>query len=190
MLNNKSGLIVVDMQQRFLACTNGGVVTANCVALINKYHEASLPVFLTQHHDPDPNSVLCRWWGHPIHKESADWRLLPEIEASMEPRDVLVQEKTTYDAFLGTRLPGLLEEAAVKEVVICGCMTNLCCETTARAAFCRGFDVVFPRDANGTLSPEMHARSLANLEFGFARPCTTADVLARLEAVGRAERNG
>lgn len=182
MLTRKSGLIVVDMQQRFLPCTNDGVVTANCVALMESYHRAQLPVFLTQHHDPDPNSVLYKWWDHPIRKESTDWQLLPKVQAAVEAKDILIQEKTTYDAFLGTRLQDALNDAGVEEVVICGCMTNLCCETTARSAFCRGFNVVFPRDGNGTLSPEMHVRSLANLEYGFAQLCDTADVLRQIQS--------
>ncbi len=183
MLKNKTALIVVDMQHRFLECTEGGTVTANCVALMGRFHERQLPVYLTQHHDVDPDSVLWRWWQDPIHSESEDWRLLPEIETALVPSDILIQEKTTYDSFQGTRLQGLLQEAEVQEVVICGCMTNLCCETTARSAFCRGFNVVFPEDANGTKTPEMQARALANLEYGFATICRTADVLAQMKAL-------
>ncbi len=186
-MKTKPALVVVDMQHRFLRCTNGGLVTANCVALIGRFHERGLPVYPTQHHDPDPDSLLTKWWNDPIHKESEDWQLLPEIAAALNPADNLIQEKTTYDSFLGTRLQTLLQEAEVTEVVICGCMTNLCCETTARSAFCRGYDVLFPRDANGTLTPEMQARSLANLEFGFATVCSTAEVLARLAPPDRSE---
>lgn len=170
-------LIVVDMQKRFLDCTRGGAVTRGCVALIDHFHGARLPVYLTQHHDPDPTSVLYQWWNTPIVRESEDWQLIPEIAAKVSAQDVLIREKTTYDAFLGTPLQEDLAAAEVSGVVICGCMTNLCCETTARAAFCRGFGVWFPEDANGTLSDEMHTRSVENLRYGFATVCSTRQLL-------------
>lgn len=170
-------LVVVDMQNRFKNCTNGGKVTLNCVAFMRHFHAAQLPVFLTQHHDPDPESVLYRWWNTPIAWGTEDWQLIPEISAALESEDTLIQEKTTYDAFIGTPLQQELESAGAEAIVICGCMTNLCCETTTRAAFCRGFNVWFPEDANGTLNEEMQTRSVENLRFGFATICTTAAIL-------------
>jgi len=35
-------------------------------------------------------------------------------------------------------------------VIICGVLTNLCCETTARSAFVKNFDVIFLSDCTGT----------------------------------------
>ena len=175
--NSPLALVVVDMQNRFLDCTNNGAVTRKCVALMDQFHAARRPIYLTQHHDPNPESVLYKWWNNPIAKGSNDWQLIAEIKASLMGKDVLIREKTTYDAFLGTPLQDDLDADDVEELVICGCMTNLCCETTSRAAFCRGFSVWFPEDANGTLTREMHLRSVENLKYGFATICTTAELL-------------
>lgn len=56
----------------------------------------------------------------------------------------------------------------VKEVIVTGVMTNLCCETTAREAFVKGFRVFFSTDATATSSLELHDASLKNMAYGFA----------------------
>ena len=83
------------------------------------------------------------------------------------PTDKVV-EKTTYSAFRGTRLEEYLAERGVEEVIVSGVMTNLCCETTAREAFVRGFRVFFSTDATATATAEMHEATLMNMAYGFA----------------------
>ncbi|CBI29053.3 unnamed protein product, partial [Vitis vinifera] len=56
----------------------------------------------------------------------------------------------------------------VEEVIVSGVMTNLCCETTAREAFVRGFRVFFSTDATATATAEMHEATLMNMAYGFA----------------------
>ncbi len=52
-----------------------------------------------------------------------------------------VIEKSQYDAFFDSSLEHRLAARQVKQMVIGGVMTHLCCETTARSAFMRGFEV-------------------------------------------------
>lgn len=49
-------------------------------------------------------------------------------------------------------------------------MTHLCCETTARSAFIRGFDVFFTIDGTATYNEDFHFGTLYNLAHGFAVP--------------------
>lgn len=77
-------------------------------------------------------------------------------------------EKNTYSAFRNTRLEEKLLEMGAKEVIVTGVMTNLCCETTAREAFVRGFRVFFSADATATSDSELHEAALKNLAYGFA----------------------
>ena len=56
----------------------------------------------------------------------------------------------------------------MKEVIVTGVMTNLCCETTARDAFIRGFRVFFSTDATATINAELHEATLKNMAYGFA----------------------
>lgn len=77
-------------------------------------------------------------------------------------------EKNTYSAFGKTDLEERLVDLGVKEVIVSGVMTNLCCETTAREAFVRGFRVFFSADATATVNEELHEATLKNMAYGFA----------------------
>jgi isochorismate hydrolase len=93
-------------------------------------------------------------------------------------RSAILIQKSQYDAFYRTRLEDILREMNVAQVVICGVMTHLCCETTARSAFARGFDVFFTVDATATYNEKFHLATLLNLSHGFAAPVLAADILA------------
>lgn len=70
-------------------------------------------------------------------------------------------------------------------VVITGTLTNLCCGTTARQAYERGYQVVFGSDVTATNDPALHAAELQTLRYGFARIMSGAEIIARLEEVSR-----
>ena len=72
----------------------------------------------------------------------------------------------------------LLSAAGRSALVVGGVLTELCVETTARAAFVRGVDVVVLGDGCGSADPGRHAASLAVLGFGFATVATCAEVEA------------
>lgn len=76
--------------------------------------------------------------------------------------------KHTYSGFYNTDLERHLKETGKTEVIITGVMTNLCCETTAREAFIRGFRVFFSSDATATINEDLHVSSLKSLAYGFA----------------------
>jgi isochorismate hydrolase len=61
-------------------------------------------------------------------------------------------------------------------------MAHLCCETTARSAFTRGFEVFFLVDGTASYNRDFHQASLLNLAHGFATLLLTGEALAALEA--------
>jgi nicotinamidase-related amidase len=114
--------------------------------------------------------------------------LIPELHA--EPHDVVVV-KRRYSAFQGTDLEAVLHTARVRAVVICGLMTSFCCETTARDAHGRDYEVLFAadavegpdlEDAEGREVPHdaVLASTVTALGAGFAEVVSTEDVIARL----------
>ncbi len=64
---------------------------------------------------------------------------------------MLLIEKNLPGSFTGTGLEEWLRERGITTVTIAGYMTHMCCDTTARQAVHRGFDVEFLSDATGTL---------------------------------------
>ena len=112
--------------------------------------KANIPTVVVRHHQPDPESPVFR-------KGSEMWQLHDEIEA--RPRDVLI-DKQLPGSFTNTELDQFLKEKNVDTVCIAGYMTQVCCDTTAREAFHRGYKVEFLRDATGTLDVENKAGSV------------------------------
>jgi nicotinamidase-related amidase len=91
--------------------------------------------------------------------------------------EIKIFVKNQYDAFYHTDLEGYLRSKNLEQVIITGVLTNLCCETTARSAFVRGFGVFFPVDATATYNKEFHLSTFRNLGFGFCPIMTTADLI-------------
>nr|GME07674.1 nicotinamidase 2-like [Ipomoea batatas] len=159
-------LLVIDMQNYFYSMAKP--ILPAIKATIDLCREQSMRVIFTRHRhkSPDDYGMLYEWWdGDLIMDGTVEAELIPQLG----PTDSdLVVEKTTYSAFTGTNLEQSLSEMGAKEVIVTGVMTNLCCETTARDAFVRGFRVFFSTDATATSSAELHDATLKNMAYGFA----------------------
>jgi nicotinamidase-related amidase len=59
-------------------------------------------------------------------------------------------QKLACDAFHETRLEAVLRELGVTELVVCGCKSQYCVDTTCRRAVTVGFPVVLVADAHST----------------------------------------
>lgn len=181
--DTKAALVIIDMQCHFASCAAS--LVPRLAPLAAAARAAGVPVVWTQHGHPDPaadaaTSNLVRWWTpeNSIKYGSPPWRLLPGMGRREGAADTVIDEKRTYDAFHGTRLQEVLARAGVTTVVVGGVVAELCCETTARSAFVKGYDVVFLSDGTGSDSPTRHAGTLRALRFGFATIATCAQVEA------------
>ena len=167
----KSALLVLDMQSYFLQpASHAYVPSAKAIlpgvsALVRAYSACGLPVIFTRHiNTPQDAGMMARWWHDLITIENPLSEIIPELDTSKG----LVLHKTRYDAFYCTSLEDELRQKSVQQLVITGVMTHLCCETTARAAFMRGFEVFFLLDGTATYNQRFHRAALLNLAHGFA----------------------
>lgn len=180
----RSALLVLDMQAYFLdktshACApSAEAILPGVVALMHAFSRLERPVFITQHlNTPQDAGLMATWWHDLLTPEHP----FSQVDARLELPGGIHLPKTRYDAFLGTSLEQMLHERHVDQVVICGVLTHLCCETTARSAFMRGFEVFFTVDGTATYNEAFHRATLLNLAHGFATPILVKDILARLE---------
>ena len=180
---SNSALLVLDMQDYFLDETSHAFVPSsrailpNIKALIEAYSAAGLPVVFTRHaNTADEAGVMARWWRDLLTENNPLGAISSELDVSAG----VVILKSQYDAFHNTHLEEHLREKGVTQVVVCGVMTHLCCETTARAAFTRGFEVYFAVDGTATYNETFHLASLTNLSHGFAVPVLCGEILAEL----------
>jgi nicotinamidase-related amidase len=179
----KAALLVVDMQNYF-ASPGGGAYMAQAEAIIpaigrlsDYFREKGRPVIYTRHgHDADGDDagLLREWWNDYIKRDTREWELVDGI--GYRKGDIVI-DKNRYDAFYDTPLEDNLRGDDIRDVVICGVMTNLCVETTARSAFVRGFRPFVPADATATATLEFHQAALLNLAYGFAKVVTVEDIL-------------
>lgn len=154
------------MQNHFSSIANP--ILPSIKTTIDLCRRASVPVIFTRHSHKSPADygMLGEWWNNDLIIDGTpEANLMPEI--GRRPGEEVV-EKNTYSAFRGTRLEERLREMGVEEVIVTGVMTNLCCETTAREAYVRGFRVFFSTDATETSSAELHEATLKNMAYGFA----------------------
>ncbi|CAF2144811.1 BnaAnng38450D [Brassica napus] len=162
-------LLVIDLQNHFSSMAKP--ILHNALTTIDICRRASIPVFFTRHVHKSlatDTTMLGEWWdGDLIIDGTPDSELIPDIKRQVNGPDEVV-EKNTYSAFHNTCLQEKLVEIGVEEVIVIGVMTNLCCETTAREAFVRGYRVFFSTDATATVNEELHDATLMNLTYGFA----------------------
>ncbi|MEN8240971.1 MAG: isochorismatase family protein [Chloroflexota bacterium] len=179
----KMALLGLDLQEYFLNPDSHAFVPSapaiipNVTALTQAFQAGGLPVIYTQHlNQPENAGMMAEWWQDLITPGHPRAGLSPEL--GLDGADVI--QKTQYDAFYQTDLADRLRAQDVEDLVICGVMTHLCCETTARSAFVRGFRVWFMVDATASYNAEFHLGALRNLAHGFVSPVLTAEVLSAL----------
>jgi nicotinamidase-related amidase len=179
-----SALLILDMQAYFLdPSSHAYIPSANAILpgiklLIQAYHKRNLPVIFTRHlNTPQNAGSMSTWWRDLIASEHPFSRIISELRGY----EGEIIHKSQYDAFYNTGLKQILHNENVTQVVICGVMTHLCCETTARSAFVHGFDVIFPVDGSATYNEDYHRATLLNLSHGFATLTLVKDLIDSLQ---------
>jgi len=177
----RSALIILDMQKFFLEESSHAFIPAAplIIPLINKlleiYASKKLLIIFTQHlNSQEDAKLMSKWWKDLIKKEDPLSKITEELDTSKG----IVLQKTQYDAFWKTPLEEILREKKINQIVICGVMTHLCCESTARSAFIRGLEVFFTIDGTATYNEDFHLATLLNLSHGFAVPIFIKEILS------------
>jgi len=86
--------------------------------------------------------------------------------------------KHRYSAFHNTDLETILRANGIRTVVLSGCATNVCVETTAREAFLRDFYVIIAEDATAAYSLERHETTLKTMDLYFGEVVSLANVVS------------
>ena len=176
-----SALLIIDMQRYFLCPSSHAFLPAapaiipNINALIATFKKAARPVYFTRHANSTQDAgQMAVWWRELLTSDHP----LGYIETILHFHKDPIIEKTQYDAFFNTDLESRLRQGSTRQLVITGVSTHLCCESTARSAFMRGFEVFITIDGTATLNRELHFASLNGLAHGCAVPVLTGDLIA------------
>lgn len=142
----RDALIVIDMQQGSFTASSPRHDAAGLVQRLNRLaarvRAAGGTVVFVQHDGPA---------GDPHHPDAPGWHLLADLV--VHDGDVAVR-KTACDAFLGTTLEAVLAERGIGSgagrLIVTGCATDYCVDTTVRSALARGIPTVAPADGHTT----------------------------------------
>jgi bifunctional isochorismate lyase / aryl carrier protein len=181
--NKKAALLVIDMQKYFVeesshfSFPSARAIVKNIKSLQDTFLNMHLPVFQTRHLNNDQNAgQMFNWWGELISENDP----ISEIIDDLRDDRVKIIKKSQYDAFLNTELETIVKEKGIDLFVVTGVMTHLCCESTTRGGFMRGYEMLFTIDANATHHEDFHRATLMNLAHGFAVPVLTSELLSEL----------
>jgi nicotinamidase-related amidase len=194
-------LLVIDVQREYFDedgpayVEHARDIVGNVNRLIDLFRVKGLPIVFVRHQHRADGSDAGRMGDFSAPDEEDSFvegtprvEFIPELH--VEPGDVVVT-KRRYSAFLGTDLEAVLHTARTRAVVICGLMTSFCCETTARDAHGRDYEVLFAadavegpdlEDADGREVPHdaVLASTVTALGAGFAEIVSTGEIIARL----------
>lgn len=173
----KRALLVIDVQYEYftgkLPVTYPQGSFAGILQAVTAANQADIPVIFIRHEAAPAAAAFA--------KGSHGWEIHDQLLAKQYARII---DKQLPGSFTNTELEDYLREHSIDTVAICGYMSQMCCDTTARQAFHRGFSVEFLSDATGTLdisnvagsitASQLHQAVLVTQAMRFSRVLTTA----------------
>jgi nicotinamidase-related amidase len=178
-LDAKTALVIIDLQKGIVASPKAhstGEVVWHAADLATAFRRRGLPVVLVNVAGRAPGRTEA---GPPPSIPSPDWTELVE-ELQAQPGDHRVT-KTRWGAFHGTALDTILRERGVTQVVLAGIATSIGVESTARAAYEHGYNVVLATDAMTDASAEAHQNSVERIFPRLGETATTAGLIDLLD---------
>ena len=157
----KRALLVIDAQKIYtdpdsrLFCEGSPKTIDNINRLIRAFRASDEPVIFIRHvykEDGSDRGRMSDFSG--VQSETFSFKANSEevnLDSGLEVESTDTSiVKNRYSSFVGTDLDKILRDANVERVVICGFMTNFCCESAARHAHDLDYFVDFIVDATGT----------------------------------------
>jgi ureidoacrylate peracid hydrolase len=186
-----TALLVIDMQKGFcdpqsqmekagIGTENQRAIVPDLLRLIDLARERGMPVLFSQqiHY---PEDVTRRRRRIPSHIDKQNWApclrgtwevdFVDEIADAIRPEDFIV-EKHRASVFFETTLDTKLRMLGIEQIVISGCNTDFCVETTIRDGYYRDMDVIVVRDCVAGPRRRFHEDTLAKVETYFGEVVT------------------
>lgn len=126
-------VMVIDMQNGVLESPRRA--REKTAARINQLIDAADKVIFIQHNEAE------------LQPGSDAFDIIPELH---RPEGALYVTKTACDAFYHTELDSLLKQHGINALVVCGCATDYCVDTTIKNGVSRGYAMTVASDAHTT----------------------------------------
>ena len=181
-----TALLVIDMQKGFCdpesQMEKAGIGTANqravlpdILRLVDFARGQGMPVLWSQqiHYPEDvtrsrrriPSHIQKQHWA-PCLRGTWEVDFVDEVQEAIRPEDFIV-EKHRASVFFETTLDTKLRMLGIEQLLISGCNTEFCVETTIRDGYYRDMDVIVVRDCVAGPRRRFHEDTLAKVETYF-----------------------
>jgi ureidoacrylate peracid hydrolase len=150
------------------ACRRGGI-------------EVTYTVVESMTADGRDRSLDYKITGFHVPKGSPEARMVDELAPT---DDEIVFPKTSSSVFISTNIDYVLRNLGTRYLIVIGCLTDQCVDSTVRDACDLGYLVTVATDACATLSAERHDWSLRN-NRGYCRQVTTEFLVEEIERLSR-----
>ena len=180
----KRALLVIDVQNEYftgklpVSYPQGSL--DKILQAMDSAHAHGVPVVVVRHAAKGDRGVF--------KAGTEQWNLHTQVAA--RPADLLV-DKNLPSSFAGTGLEQWLRDNEIDTLTVSGYMTQMCCDSTARDGFHRGYGVEFLSDATGTLTigndtgkvadKDLHNAVLVTQASMFSKVMDTADWIKKLD---------
>ena len=144
--HKETALLVIDVQVGIIDgfhAYRGREVLEQINNLLSKARASNMPIIYVQH---DGEA------GHPLEVGSDGWHIHQAIKPLEE--DLIIRKRAS-DSFFETTLQRELEARGIKHLIVTGCMTEYCVDTTSRRAVSIGYDVTLVSDAHTTIDNKL-----------------------------------
>lgn len=188
---DECALVVVDLQEDFVNPDNPMCVPEayrqipRVKTLIEACRRLGVPVIYTAHNiAPDCCADFYEYWPPIAAGAISEGTPGADVyhEISPEPGERVIRTKHAYDSFAGTDLDYVLRTLRARTVIVCGTLTNFCCESTARTAYFLNYHVVFGSDVNASDDALAHEATIRTMRRGFARVLDHRAIVEALES--------
>ncbi|MDX1778280.1 MAG: isochorismatase family cysteine hydrolase [Thermodesulfobacteriota bacterium] len=117
-------------------------------------------IYICDSHDHNDREFIRMGWPPHALAGSKGARVIDQLKPSTHDRIIL---KKSYSGFFATDLDVVLKESKVSELVITGCVTNICVLYTAADAVQRGYKVSVVKDCVAALDQKDHEFALKQM---------------------------
>lgn len=160
-LDKNTALVLIDLQKmivsRQLAPHSAETVLTNSAALVKAFRNAGFPIVAVNVIPAEKPSTWRADSKMPPMQFQPEWaEIVPQIELTSD--DIRIT-KHTWNAFYNTALDDELKKRGITGIVLAGIASSIGVEGTARAAFERGYNITFAKDAMSDLNEKAHENS-------------------------------
>lgn len=185
----KQALIMIDMQRGFLDSASPLCIPAaegtvpSCAALIDRCHEAGVPViYAVRHYRADgtdvekPRAAAWAAGGKPLSEDCAEHLSDAFPDAFTVRKQDYVLVKPRFSAFFHTELDLILRRLGVQTVLLAGTTTPNCIRTTCYDAISLDYDAVVLSDCTSSVTDAVQAANLADMQRIGAAVCRSTEL--------------